>query len=73
MAGNSYEEMQNENRALRAENEALKKRLDEALAQLSKLELENGDLKRLVDEYANTNRVLFAKMEVVNLIFGGRH
>ena len=72
MASNSYEDMQNENRALRAENEVLKKRLDEAQAHLSKLELENGDLKEENDAFKFRIARLNAQMEVVYLIFGGR-
>ena len=72
MASNSYEDMQNENCALRAENEVLKKRLDEAQAQLSKLKLENGDLKEENDAFKFRLARLNAQMEVVYLIFGGR-
>lgn len=73
MASNSYEEMQNENRALRAENEALKKRLDEAMAHCSKLELNNGDLNERLLAAQRGNERLNAQMEIIYLIFGGRH
>lgn len=73
MASNSYEEMQNENRALRAENEALKKQLDEAQAQRSKLELYSGDLNERLLAAQRANERLNAQMEIVYLIFGGRH
>lgn len=72
MASNSYENMQNENRALRAENEVLKKHLEKIEAEHAQLEQENGNLKELVDRYSSSNKVLFAQMEVVHLIFGGR-
>ena len=87
MAGNSYEDMQNENCALRAENEALKKQLDEAQAQLdeaqaqldesqaqrAKLELYSGDLNERLLAAQRANERLNAQMEIVYLIFGGRH
>ena len=80
MAGNSYEDMQNENCAMRAENEVLKKQLDEAQAQLddaqaqrAKLELYSGDLNERLLAAQRANERLNAQMEIVYLIFGGRH
>ena len=73
MAGNSYEDMQNENCALRAENEVLKKQLDEAQAQRAKLELYSGDLNERLLAAQRANERLNAQMEIVYLIFGGRH
>lgn len=64
--------MNEEREALRAENAELRHLLDETKAKCVELEGENNRLKRSLDECSRTNRVLFAQMDVVNLIFGGR-
>ena len=64
--------MNEEREALRAENAELRLKCDEYKAKCAELVKENGNLKELVDRYHSSNKVLFAQMEVVNLIFGGR-
>lgn len=72
MAGNSYEEMQNENRVLRAENEALKRELDDMH---KRWKVCDENRQKAEDECRALRSELItlrAKMDVVNLIFGGR-
>ena len=72
MASNSYEDMQNENRALRDENKKLRELLDKAQADNAALEMKNGDLKEENDAFKYRLARLTAQMDIVYLIFGGK-
>ena len=64
--------MNEEREVLQAENADLRRLLDETMAKLSKEELNNGDLRDRLIALQREADIACAKLEVVELIFGGR-
>ena len=70
MASNSYEDMQNENRALWAENEALRRELDDMHKRWKVCDENRQKAEEECRALRSELIPLRAKMEVIHLIFG---